>query len=140
MRRLVTGTDSDGRSCIVEARDVTFTDALPGLAVDGLYATTESPPPTRPAGRGQFLDLAVAPGRTQWALLRYDAGGEYPMHHTDTVDFDIVLEGAIELTLDDGVHELAVGDCVVMTGVDHAWRAGPDGCTLSVLSIGTPPP
>jgi quercetin dioxygenase-like cupin family protein len=62
------------------------------------------------------------------------------MHHTDTVDFDTVLSGSVELTLGDGMHQLAAGDSVVMTGVDHAWRAGPEGCRLNVMSIGVLPP
>jgi hypothetical protein len=28
---------------------------------------------------------------------------------------------------------------VVMTGVDHAWKAGPDGCRINAILIGTPP-
>jgi quercetin dioxygenase-like cupin family protein len=58
------------------------------------------------------------------------------MHHTDTVDFDLVVEGTIELILDDGAHALQSGDCVFMTGVDHGWRAGPAGCILSGTSLG----
>jgi quercetin dioxygenase-like cupin family protein len=75
----------------------------------------------------------------RWVVAEWVPGFEYGMHHTDTIDFDVVLAGSVELTLDDGVHPMGVGDCVVVTGVDHAWRAGPDGCTLSVLSLGTPP-
>lgn len=69
-------------------------------------------------------------------IIEYGPGVTFPMHHTDTVDFDIVLSGSVELILDDGVHRLASGDSVVVTGVDHGWRAGPDGCRLSVVAIG----
>ena len=62
------------------------------------------------------------------------------MHHTDTIDYDIVLAGSVELILDDGAHLLGPGDCVVITGVDHAWRAGPDGVILSVALIGSTRP
>jgi len=40
--------------------------------------------------------------------------------------------------LDDGAHRLEPGDTVVVAGVDHAWRAGPDGCTMVNTMIGTP--
>jgi uncharacterized cupin superfamily protein len=43
------------------------------------------------------------------------------MHHSDSVDFSIVLEGTVDLILDDGTHRLGPGDGVVMNGVDHAW-------------------
>lgn len=140
LRRLVTGVDRDGRSCLVDEGEVAFAEALPGLAINLVHATEESPPPPRPAGRGDFLDMGTAPGFTRWVLMRWEPGTEYPMHHTDSVDFDLVLEGSIDLILDDGAHRLGPGDCVVMTGVDHGWRAGPDGCTVSVLTLGTPPP
>jgi quercetin dioxygenase-like cupin family protein len=50
-----------------------------------------------------------------------------------------VLSGSVDLILDDGVHHLDEGDMVVMTGVDHAWKAGPDGCRINAILIGTPP-
>jgi quercetin dioxygenase-like cupin family protein len=60
-----------------------------------------------------------------------------PLHHTDTVDFDVVLSGNVELILETGSHSLHPGDCAVITGIDHAWRAGPEGCRLSALVVGT---
>lgn len=77
----------------------------------------------------------MAPGQSSWALWRFDAGAEVDLHHTDSLDFDLVVEGTIELILDEGVHALAAGDCVVMTGVDHAWRAGPEGCLMSGVTL-----
>jgi uncharacterized cupin superfamily protein len=62
------------------------------------------------------------------------------MHQTNTVDFDIVVAGSVELILDDGTHLLETGDCAVITGVDHAWRAGSSGCTVSAVAVGTRPP
>ncbi len=73
-------------------------------------------------------------------MLDYAPGMGFSMHHTDTVDFDTVLSGSIELILDDGAHPLVAGDHVVVTGVDHAWRAGPDGCRMSIVSLGVSPP
>ena len=136
----MTGVDTSGRSCVVEEREVAFGGVVPGVGVDTMFDTHESPPSPRPAGHSDMLDLGVAPGLAHWIVVEYEPGAVFPMHHTDTIDFDIVLAGTMELTLDDGVHPLAPGDCVVMTGVDHAWAAGPDGCTLSVIALGTPPP
>jgi len=82
----------------------------------------------------------VPPGHTHWVVSRWSPHEEAATHHSDTIDLDVVLEGSINLQLDDGHHHLVPGDCVVITGVDHAWKAGPDGCTLSVVLLGTPPP
>jgi quercetin dioxygenase-like cupin family protein len=85
------------------------------------------------------MDLQVPPAGVRWMVVDYEAGAEQEMHQTDTVDLDIVLEGSMELILDDGVHLLHAGDGVIVRGVDHAWRSGPEGCRLSVMFIGTPP-
>ena len=137
MRLLVTGVDEAGRSCVTSDRQIECAELIPGLSVDALSRTKQVPPAPRPAGHGELVDLGVAPGQAGWALWRFDAGAEVGMHHTDSMDFDVVLEGSIELILDDGAHPLAVGDCVVVTGVDHAWRAGPQGCLTSAVAIGS---
>lgn len=141
-RLLITGVDPSGRSCATRDEPV----ALHGDAGRGglLYSVLYSAPslPSIAAGGrvADLLDLVVPPGALRWTMIEYVPGAEFAMHHTDTVDFDVVLAGSVELILDDGAHPLAVGDSAVVTGVDHAWRAGPDGCRLAVMTIGAAPP
>ncbi|BBX20466.1 hypothetical protein CRI77_09450 [Mycolicibacterium duvalii] len=140
MRTLITGTDAEGRSCVVSAEELTLDTLAPGFAMGVPYQTTTNPPPARPAGSAPLIDQGIAPGLARWMVVDLGPGSETPMHHTDTVDLETVLSGTVELILDDGAHALAAGDLVVLTGVDHAWRAGPDGCRLSAVLIGTPSP
>jgi quercetin dioxygenase-like cupin family protein len=141
MRVLITGVDAEGRSCVVgEERVVLGSDpASSGFWFGSLFETTSAPPPARPPGRGEDLDIGLAPGVVRWQVIDYPEGPSYPVHHTDSVDLDIVLEGTIELTLDDGVHVLQVGEGAVINGVDHTWAGGPGGARLSAICIGTPP-
>jgi len=45
------------------------------------------------------------------------------MHTTDSIDYDVVLEGEIVLELDDGKEvTLRPHDVVVQNGTRHAWR------------------
>ena len=45
------------------------------------------------------------------------------MHATDTVDYDIVLEGEITLEVDGGqARVLTQGDIAIQYGARHAWR------------------
>lgn len=111
-------------------------EVAPGLAAAHLYMTVDSPPPPRPSGSGELVDLGVGPGLATWNLWHWSPGGEYQMHHTDTVDFDTVLDGSVVLILDDGEHPLEAGDHLVVTGVDHGWRAGAEGCTLVAIALG----
>ena len=138
MRHLRTGVDASGRSCVLEEADLGAVGADPAL-VD-IYSTNDAPPGPRPHGNGSFLDLGVAPGCTRWTVVHWPAGTSYGMHHTETIDYDIVLAGSVELTLGDGVHPLEAGDCVVIAGIDHAWRAGPQGASMSVTLLGSTPP
>jgi hypothetical protein len=137
MRRLVTGVDDKGRSCVVTDVEVEFdgTEGRGVVAVEQLYVTDALPPRLRAAGKADKLDMGVGQG-LGWMIVRWEPGSEWPPHYTDTIDLDIVLSGTIELLLDDGAHRLEAGDSVVVHGVDHAWRVGDDGCTMCVAAIG----
>ncbi len=140
MRTLITGVDADGRSCVVSQDELALDELAPGFAMGIPFATTASPPPARPQGSAPLIDQGIAPGLARWMVVELGPGSETPMHHTDTLDLETVLSGSVELILDDGAHHLDQGDLVVLAGVDHAGRAGPDGCRLSAVLIGTPPP
>jgi len=149
MRKLMTGVDAEGRSCVVEETEVELAavEGIPGFKMAPLYRTEESPPPARPAGLAEFVDVQLAPGLVRWALIEHAPYGSHlegsttaTLHHTDTLNLVFVEQGSIDLLLQDGAHELELGDYVVMPGIDHAYRAGPEGCRLVAISIGTPPP
>lgn len=140
VRLLVTGVDASGRSCAVQDGPITpqTFPGFEGILVSALYGA--SAPTVSDGGRvAEPLGLGVPPGALNWMTLDYGPGVVLSMHHTDTIDLDLVLAGSIELVLDDGAHPLGPGDSVVVTGVDHGWRTGPDGCRLSVVSFGVTP-
>ena len=143
MRLLITGVDAAERSYAAQNGGVTLQgDAgLEGVLYSALYATPSLPSISTGGGRvADVLDLGVPAGAIHWWVSEYAPGARFSMHHTDTVDLDVVLSGSVDLILDDGEHPLAAGDSVVVTGVDHGWRAGPEGCRLSVVTIGASPP
>jgi hypothetical protein len=61
------------------------------------------------------------------------------MHTTDSIDYDIVLEGEITLELDDGVQVLLRRhDVAVQHGNRHAWRnLGDKPATMLFVLVGT---
>ena len=140
MRTMITGVDGDGRSCVVSDGELTLDQLAPGFAMGIPFATATCPPPARNGGAAPLINQGIAPGLVRWMVVELGAGSETSMHHTDTLDLQTVLFGSVELVLDDGAHQLDAGDLVVLAGVDHAWRAGPDGARLSAVLIGTPPP
>ncbi|HEX3284279.1 MAG TPA: cupin domain-containing protein [Mycobacterium sp.] len=56
-------------------------------------------------------------------MLRYLDPSDPGMHATDTIDFEVVLEGTAVLELDDGAEvTLNPGDTVVQNGTRHRWK------------------
>lgn len=142
-RFLVTGVDAAGRSCVARNDEIALRGGagLDGISYSMMYATPTFPSISTGGGRAaDAFDLGVSAGAMDWKVIDYAPGMEFSIHHTDTVDFDIVLTGSIELILDDGVHPHVAGGSVVVTGVDHAWRAGTEGCRVSIISLGIAPP
>jgi mannose-6-phosphate isomerase-like protein (cupin superfamily) len=60
------------------------------------------------------------------------------MHTTDTVDFDVIVSGEVDLELDDGIEvHLKAGDCVIQNGTRHAWHnRSRENCVISVALVG----
>ncbi|QUM71000.1 cupin domain-containing protein [Sphingopyxis granuli] len=80
-------------------------------------------------------DTVFADPRFDGATYGAEAGAHLPglidafepegngFHTTQSVDYDVVLEGEVCLELDDGVEKhLKQGDVVVQGGTRHAWR------------------
>jgi quercetin dioxygenase-like cupin family protein len=139
MRILVTGVDDQGRSCVVEERTPGDPPSAAGITVAHVAETASSPPPPRPPGRGELVPIIRGPGIARWSFVEFPPRAATPFHHTDSVDFDVILDGSVDLVLDDGPHRLETGDAVVVNGVDHGWVTHDEACRMSVVVIGTPP-
>jgi uncharacterized cupin superfamily protein len=63
------------------------------------------------------------------------------MHTTDTIDFEVILEGEVWLELDDGVEvHLKTGDTFVQNGTRHRWfNRGSVPAKIAVVLIGGHP-
>jgi quercetin dioxygenase-like cupin family protein len=140
MRRFVAGIDAAGRSGLIEDAPLALKAGRSGdHQMARIYQTGASPPSAPPPGPANFVDVGVGAGILRWLVIQFEPKAEFPMHHTDTIDCVLILDGSVELGLDDGLHLLETGDCVVIPGVDHAWKSGSTGCRLCVTAIGTPP-
>jgi quercetin dioxygenase-like cupin family protein len=136
MRFIVAGV-KDGKSCVVQEIDCTPDPGKP-VSVVRLCEQPVAAPPPRPAGKAMSVSIGVPAGMMSWLSVRFRANQRQPVHHTDSIDCLTVVQGSVELILDDGAHRLTVGDTALVRGVDHGWNTGPEGCTLSTVIIGTP--
>lgn len=71
-------------------------------------------------------------------MMRYMDPTDPGMHTTDTIDFEVVLEGTVVLELDDGESvTLHPGDTVVQNGTRHRWsNPGDTVARLAVFMVG----
>jgi quercetin dioxygenase-like cupin family protein len=115
-RRLVTGLDADGRSCIQfdgPARTVIWSAPDLPAAFSGETDT----------GGGRFRFPARG---ADFVFSDFPPGGGSPMHATDTLDFLVVVSGEVVFITETGETLLKAGDVLVDRGAIHAWRNDSD--------------
>ena len=126
-RRIVTGHDDAGRSVVLsDAPTPTSAPLENGAVFHEIWATSDTPaaipaaesaePTARP------LQVPPDPSGTIVHVIDMPPGAVAPMHRTRTIDYGVVLEGEVDLELDDGsVISMSRGDIVVQRGTAHAW-------------------
>ncbi len=147
VRRIVTGHNAAGKSCVISD------DAAPQSVAVELWQTGAGRPLGDDPGAAS-PPLNPKPGATQWRivdippyaeLLNYlslgipghDARG---FHCTDSIDYVIVLDGELALVLDEGEVALRPGDCVVQRRTNHLWRNdGARPARILAVMIGVDP-
>jgi mannose-6-phosphate isomerase-like protein (cupin superfamily) len=120
-RRVVTGLDEAGRSCVlVDGPVVPVGDAL------GVVWRTGPPPvdnaPMADAATGDFSLARMQEGGTFFLVYEHPPHSDGFWHATDTLDYIVMLEGEVILELESGDVRLRAGDLLVDRGVLHRWR------------------
>ncbi len=65
----------------------------------------------------------VNPNGTVARIVDFGPGTKELMHRTKSLDYGIVLEGEIEMVLDEGcTRRMGRGDVAVQRGTNHGWR------------------
>ena len=160
VRRVVTG-HRDGRAVVLydgAAPNQKLRQAS-GLVSTLLWVTDETPadiggntdkslreigvPP--PPGGTIFRVVDFPPegtARSREAILKEmgvaDHGGarHAAMHRTRSVDYAVVLDGEIDMLLDDSEVHLRAGDVLVQQGTNHAWvNRGRQPCRMAFVLI-----
>jgi mannose-6-phosphate isomerase-like protein (cupin superfamily) len=166
VRRVVLGRDPLGRVRVDDGVPTNIVQSPTGFGCADLW-TLSGPPLSIGDGfdppKGPFA-LEPEPGGMTWRVIRLPrpdpalpreeqflhdpndprfSGEKLGMHTTDTIDFEVVLNGAIELEVESGCVLLGPGDCVVQRGTKHRWRVvGGNACTYMALMLraeGAPP-
>ncbi len=150
-RRVITGHDAHGKAIIVadgsapnvKVRTVGNLTSTLVWVTDETPANLESPhdPSLRESGvapppGGSILRIVDFPpeaeaGALDNAAMLREMGLSEPangsgarhasMHRTRSIDYAIVLEGEIDMLLDDSEVHLKAGDVLIQKGTNHAW-------------------
>jgi quercetin dioxygenase-like cupin family protein len=69
----------------------------------------------------RIIGTPPPPNGTRFAVIDFPPGNRPHMHRTETIDYVIVIEGEIEMDMDDSTVKLKAGDIMVQRGTNHAW-------------------
>jgi len=114
----LTGVGNDGRSRVVEQRNVTDESVyiIPVEYRDGM------PVPVLSGTDASLIKTGVKPGERATSIVRWRPDLHAELHRTHSVDINTVLEGSIVCELEDGEIHLEKGDVVYLPGTVHSWR------------------
>ncbi len=142
VQRVVTGHDRAGRAVFI-SEDVTPPKMNPlGDAAFLLLWTTQTVPADNndeSDGRSRDAGLTLNQGSVI-RIVDMLPGKQSPMHRTNSIDYGIVLQGQIELELDDGaVRTVREGGVIIQRGTNHLWRNATDKvCRIAFILIEAP--
>ena len=148
IRRIVTGHDASGSAKVIidEAATNVRSGSSPGHLTTLMWCT-DAMPAKMPVGE-DAEDMGVRqigtyppPNGTRFMIADYPPGNIPRMHRTDTLDYIIVLEGEIEMGLDEGRTVcMQRGDVMIQRGTNHSWaNRGPGPCRMAFVLIDAEP-
>jgi quercetin dioxygenase-like cupin family protein len=142
VQRVVTGHNGDGRA-VFKSEDISPTKFIPsGDASFLLIWTTKTVPADNndeTDGRHRDAGLTLE-GGSVIRIVDMLPGKESPMHRTNSIDYGIVLEGEIELELEDGARKtIEQGGIIIQRGTNHLWRNKTERvCRIAFILIEAP--
>ncbi|MGB9320383.1 MAG: cupin domain-containing protein [Pseudolabrys sp.] len=143
IRRVVTGHSAEGRARIeIDENVKNVISNRPGASSSVIWGTKGFP-----VNKDGFEDptsvsfKTTVEGGTVFRVVRYQPGVAARNHRTDSIDYAVVISGAIEMELDDGVVvKLKAGDVLVQRGTMHNWvNRGTEDCVVGFVLISATP-
>lgn len=139
IRRVVTGHTADSRAKVeIDEIAKNVISNRPGASSSVIWSTQGFP-----VNNDGFHDPSSGTFRTTvengtvFRVVRYQPGVVPRNHRTDSIDYAVVISGAIDMELDDGVVvNLKAGDVLVQRGTIHNWvNRGSEDCVIAFVLI-----
>jgi len=127
IRRIVTGHDkAHVAKVLIDGAASNAKYPSPGTVSTMIWCSDRAPAAI-PVGTdiedmgARILGTAPPAHGTRFAVIDFPPGNPAHMHRTETLDYVIVLEGEIDMDMDDSTVTLKAGDVMVQRGTNHAW-------------------
>jgi quercetin dioxygenase-like cupin family protein len=146
IRRVITGHDANNTAKVLIDAPATNEKYPDANMISTLIWATDSMPSDIAIGESiedmgnRILGSAPPVNGTRFAVLDFPPGNKAVTHRTETLDYVMVLEGEIEMDMDDSTVKLKAGDILVQRGTNHTWMNRSDKrCRIAVVLIDAKP-
>ena len=142
IRRVVTGHDEQGRSKVLIDETVgNVISSRPGAQSAVIWSSTGFPVNNDGDHDPSHKEIATTiDNGTVFRIVYYGPGVAPRNHRTDSIDYAVVISGAIDMELDVGTVHLTAGDVVVQRGTIHNWvNTGKEPCIIAFSLIAAKP-
>ena len=143
IRRVVTGHNADGHAIVkVDEIAKNVISNRPGASSCVVWSSKGFP-----VNNDGFQDptsgsfKTTVEGGTVFRIVCYEPGVSPRNHRTDSIDYAVVISGAIDMELDNNVVvKLKAGDVLVQRGTIHNWvNRGAEPCVIAFVLISAKP-
>jgi len=101
---------------------------VPPPSLGSIFRVVEFPPQGKAMSRDAVLK--------EMGLSNQQHSQHAGMHRTRSIDYAVVMDGEIDMLLDDSEVHLAAGDVLVQQGTNHAWvNRGRKPCRIAFVLI-----
>jgi quercetin dioxygenase-like cupin family protein len=146
VRRVVTGHDANKvAKVLLDAPATNARRPETGIVSTLMWITDRNPADMSVGERfedmgARIVGTAPPANGTRFCVIDFPPGNAPYMHRTESIDYVIVLNGEIDMDMDDSTVKLAAGDVLIQRGTNHAWanRSGRPARVAFVLVDAVP--
>jgi quercetin dioxygenase-like cupin family protein len=127
IRRVITGHGGKNVAKIIREGAATNTKTPREGVASTLIWCTDAMPADIAVGENaedmgaRILGTAPPENGSRFIVMEFAPGIASEMHRTETIDYIAVLDGEIDMQMDDSTVTLCAGDVMVQRGTNHAW-------------------
>jgi quercetin dioxygenase-like cupin family protein len=127
IRRVITGHDDKNVAKVILEGAATNTKTPREGVASTLMWCSDAMPADISIGEkvedmgARILGTAPPENGSRFIVMEFAAGVVSEMHRTETIDYILMLDGEIDMDMDDSTVKLRAGDIMVQRGTNHAW-------------------